>query len=52
MAFEITTTQGYEPPQLRVLGSLPELTQQLQDKKVGPTDGFTFMGIAIANASP
>jgi hypothetical protein len=45
-------TQPYEAPALRLLGSVPELTQQLQDKKLGPTDGFTFMGNAITNASP
>jgi hypothetical protein len=42
----------YEAPALRLLGSVPELTQQLQDKKFGPTDGFTFQGISITNASP
>ena len=52
MAAEIVNKQSYEPPRLRVLGPLPELTQQLQDKKFGATDGFTFMGISIANASP
>lgn len=46
------TQQPYEAPALRLLGSVPELTQQLQDKKLGPTDGFTFMGNAITNASP
>jgi hypothetical protein len=45
-------SQPYEAPKLRLLGSVPELTQQLQDKKLGPTDGFTFMGNAITNASP
>jgi hypothetical protein len=45
-------TKPYEAPALRLLGSVPELTQQLQDKKLGPTDGFTFMGNAITNASP
>ena len=42
----------YEAPALRLLGSVPELTQQLQDKKLGPTDGFTFQGVSITNASP
>ena len=46
------TTRPYEAPALRLLGSVPELTQQLQDKKLGPTDGFTFQGISITNASP
>jgi hypothetical protein len=44
--------EAYEAPAIRLLGSVPELTQQLIDKKVGPTDGFTFMGVAITNASP
>ena len=43
--------QPYEAPALRLLGSVSELTQQI-DKKVGPTDGFTFQGISITNASP
>jgi len=46
------TGEAYEAPAIRLLGSVPELTQQTIDKKVGPTDGFTFMGIAITNASP
>ena len=46
------TQQPYEAPALRLLGSVSELTQQLQDKKLGPTDGFTFQGISITNASP
>jgi hypothetical protein len=41
----------YEAPKLEVLGSVYELTE-LQDKKLGATDGFTFMGTPIANASP
>jgi hypothetical protein len=41
----------YEAPKLEVLGSVYELTE-LQDKKLGATDGFTFMGAPIANASP
>jgi hypothetical protein len=40
------------PPAIRQLGSVSALTQQLVDKKVGPTDGFTFQGVPIANASP
>lgn len=42
----------YEAPAIRLLGSVPELTQQLIDKKLGPTDGYTFMGAPIGNASP
>jgi hypothetical protein len=40
----------YEAPALKVIGSIRELT--LQDKKFGPTDGFTLMGVAITNNSP
>jgi hypothetical protein len=43
--------KGYEPPSLTLLGSVHALTQQ-QDKKYGHSDGFTFMGNAITNASP
>jgi hypothetical protein len=42
----------YVPPALRLLGSVSALTQQTVDKQLGPTDGFTFMGAPIANASP
>jgi hypothetical protein len=41
--------QPYEPPNLRVVGSVHELTQT--DKKYGPTDGYTFQGVSITNAS-
>jgi hypothetical protein len=40
---------SYEAPELTVLGSVSELT--LGDKKYGDSDGFTFMGVPIANAS-
>jgi hypothetical protein len=42
---------GYEAPRLTVLGTVHGLTQ-VQDKKYGHSDGFTFMGVAITNASP
>ena len=45
-------TVVYVPPALRLLGSVSALTQGDQDKKLGPSDGFTFMGAPIANASP
>lgn len=46
-----TITKGeYQAPVLHVLGSLHSLT--LQDKTLGPTDGFTFQGAAITNTSP
>jgi len=41
---------AYEAPRLTVLGSLHALTE-LQDKKYASTDGFTFMGDPIGNAS-
>jgi hypothetical protein len=41
----------YEAPKLTVLGSVHGLTQ-VQDKKYGHSDGFTFMGNSITNASP
>jgi hypothetical protein len=33
----------YESPALRVLGSVVEMTQYC-DKRLGGSDGFTFMG--------
>ena len=39
----------YKSPELRVLGTVQELTHQ--DKRLGPTDSFTFMGIPITNNS-
>jgi hypothetical protein len=39
----------YEPPKLTVLGSVHGLTQT--DKMYGHSDGFTFMGTSITNAS-
>jgi hypothetical protein len=41
----------YEAPALALLGSVHRLTQQI-DKKYGETDGYTFMGQGITNASP
>lgn len=41
---------SYEPPAVRVLGGVGELTQ-IQVKKYGRTDGFTYNNIQIANAS-
>lgn len=45
-------TAEYVAPALRLLGSVSALTQQTIDKKIGPSDGFTFQGVPIANASP
>jgi hypothetical protein len=42
---------AYEPPRLEVLGAVEALTETI-DKKFGPTDGYTLMGIGITNASP
>ena len=40
----------YAPPTLVVLGSVRELTL-VQDKKLGESDGFSFQGVSITNAS-
>ena len=45
-----TSTEPYEAPSLAVLGTVHELTLTggcFFDKKLGGTDGFTFMGIAV-----
>ncbi|HMJ34010.1 MAG TPA: lasso RiPP family leader peptide-containing protein [Baekduia sp.] len=44
------TDRAYEPPALEVLGTVADLT--LVDKKYGESDGFTFQGVSITNASP
>ena len=41
----------YEPPAIRTLGSVHGLTL-MPDKQYGASDGFTFMGVSITNASP
>ena len=46
----IPTSAEYEAPALTVLGSVHALTQT-QDKKYGVSDGFTFQGVSITNAS-
>jgi hypothetical protein len=46
-----STPHTYESPRVIELGSIHALTQ-VQDKKFGHSDGFTFMGIAITNNSP
>jgi hypothetical protein len=41
----------YEPPALKVIGPVHELT--LQDKKSGMSDGYFLLGVGpITNASP
>ncbi len=47
---EETGKKAYTSPRLTVYGSLEELTAQ-QNKSLGPTDGFLFMGQPIQNAS-
>lgn len=49
MVHTTATSQPYQPPQLRELGSVHALTQG--NKNYGPTDGYTFQGDPIANAS-
>jgi hypothetical protein len=42
--------ESYEAPSLVVLGTVHELTLHggcFWDKKLGGTDGFTFMGISV-----
>lgn len=48
-----TSERAYEPPNLRVLGSVGELTAMPIDKKDGPTDGLVFITLnqEITNAS-
>jgi hypothetical protein len=45
-------SKSYERPELKVLGTLSELTlATCVDKKFGPSDGHTLMGVAIQCAS-
>jgi hypothetical protein len=41
---------AYEPPMVVEVGTVHALTQTI-DKTWGPSDGFTFNNISIANAS-
>jgi hypothetical protein len=45
----MTEKAKYQRPEIKELGTVRELT--LQDKAFGGSDGFTFMGIPIQNAS-
>jgi hypothetical protein len=48
LATPVERTGTYESPALVELGTLQELTlSDFCDKKLGGTDGFTFMGLAI-----
>jgi hypothetical protein len=44
---DTTQSQAYVAPAMHVLGSVAELTLQGCDKRLGGSDGFTFMGQAI-----
>jgi hypothetical protein len=46
-----TDEREYAAPELKIVGSVYGLTLQI-DKKFNATDGLTFMGIPIGNASP
>ena len=50
MATADCKTAGYEAPSLTVLGTLHGLTEDT-DKKLGGSDGFTFLGQPITNNS-
>ena len=41
--------EAYEPPSLKVMGTVHDLT--LSNKDYGASDGFTFQGVDITNAS-
>jgi hypothetical protein len=44
---------SYAAPKLEILGQVTELTlDDPIDKKLGGTDGHTFLGLSISNASP
>jgi hypothetical protein len=43
--------ENYEAPAVKVVGSIYGLTGTV-DKKFNATDGLTFMGTPIGNASP
>jgi hypothetical protein len=48
-----TGMSEYQPPALRVIGSVAALTQTSYcDKTTGGSDGFTFQAVAIVCASP
>jgi hypothetical protein len=47
---DTTAKKPYTTPQVVIHGSLEQITK-IQDKKLGPTDGFSFMGQGITNAS-
>ncbi len=52
MTYHRSKPETYAAPTLMQLGSVHGLTQQTVDKTLGETDGFTFQGQGITNASP
>ena len=50
MNHDSQSAQAYEAPQLNVLGSVAQLTL-VCDKRLGGSDGFTFMGQSISCSS-
>ena len=46
-----TQKRSYTTPKLTVHGTLEEVTQQLQNKGMGASDGYMYMGIPITNIS-
>jgi hypothetical protein len=44
--------KNYEAPVVKVVGSVYGLTQMPIDKNFQSSDGLTFMGTPIGNASP
>jgi hypothetical protein len=45
-------SRPYEPPELEILGQVAELTlDDPIDKKLGGSDGLSFLGLPISNAS-
>ena len=52
MTNKATVAKSYEPPTLKVLGTLHELTlASCVDKTWGSSDGHTLMGAAITCSS-
>jgi hypothetical protein len=47
----VQVKKAWSVPQLTIYGDVEAITLQFQDKKSGLSDGFTFMGQPIQNAS-
>ena len=50
MNLDSQSAQAYEAPKLHVLGSVAQLTLGC-DKRLGGSDGFTFMGQPVSCSS-